>query len=138
MIINLLKSGKRCIRESLILSILNKHWTPFFVYLYLQLTILFLVSVISNQFRSSHWKYSVIKGVLRNFAKFAGKHQWQNLFFNKVADLAWNFIKKETLPQHRCFPMNFAKFLRTPFLQSISRRLLLSVTIRIVYSEYNK
>ena len=25
------------------------------------------------------------KGVLRNFAKFAGKHQCQSLFFNKVA-----------------------------------------------------
>ena len=26
---------------------------------------------------------------------------------------------------HRCFPMNFAKFLRTPFLQNTSGRLLL-------------
>ena len=25
---------------------------------------------------------------------------------------------------HRCFPVNFAKFLRTPFLQNTSRRLL--------------
>ena len=38
------------------------------------------------------------KGVLRNFAKFTGKHLWQSLFFNKVAVLrpkACNFIKKE-------------------------------------------
>ena len=34
-----------------------------------------------------------------------------------------NFIKKETL--HRCFPVNFAKFLRIPFLQNTSRRVLL-------------
>ena len=27
------------------------------------------------------------KGVLRNFAKFTGKHLWQSLFFNKVAAL---------------------------------------------------
>ena len=27
------------------------------------------------------------KGVLRNFAKFRGKHLCQSLFFNKVADL---------------------------------------------------
>ena len=27
------------------------------------------------------------KGVLRNFAKFTGKHLYQNLFFNKVAGL---------------------------------------------------
>ena len=26
---------------------------------------------------------------------------------------------------HRCFPMNFEKFLRTPFLQNTSGRLLL-------------
>ena len=37
---------------------------------------------------------------------------------------ACNFIKKETW--HRCFPMNFAKFLRTPLLQNISGRLLLN------------
>ena len=34
-----------------------------------------------------------------------------------------NFIKKETL--HRCFPVNFAKFLRTPFLTEQLRWLLL-------------
>ena len=34
-----------------------------------------------------------------------------------------NFIKKETL--HRCFPVNFAKFLRTPFLTEHLRWLLL-------------
>ena len=28
---------------------------------------------------------------------------------------------------HRCFPVNFAKFLRTPFLQSNSGRLLLGI-----------
>ena len=28
---------------------------------------------------------SVKKSVLRNFAKFAGKHMWQSLFYNKVA-----------------------------------------------------
>ena len=31
---------------------------------------------------------SVKKGVLRNFAKFTGKHLCQRLFFNKVADLS--------------------------------------------------
>ena len=35
--------------------------------------------------RSSHQRCSVKKGVLRNFAKFIGKHLCQNLFFNKVA-----------------------------------------------------
>ena len=36
-------------------------------------------------FRSSHQRCSVKKGVLRNFAKFTGKHLRQSLFFNKVA-----------------------------------------------------
>ena len=40
------------------------------------------------------------KGVLRNFAKFTGKHLRQGLFFDKVAgSQACNFIKKETLAQ---------------------------------------
>ena len=35
--------------------------------------------------RSSHQRYSIIKGVLINFAKFTGKHLCQSLFLNKVA-----------------------------------------------------
>ena len=35
------------------------------------------------------------KGVLRNFAKFTGKHLYQSLFFDKVTE-ACNFIKIET------------------------------------------
>ena len=37
--------------------------------------------------RSSHRRCSVKKGVLRNFAKFTGKHLCQRLFFDKVAGL---------------------------------------------------
>ena len=37
------------------------------------------------------------KGVLKNFAKFTGKHPSQSLFFNKLAGQACNYIKKETL-----------------------------------------
>ena len=66
--------------------------------------------------RSSHRRCSVRKCVLTNFTKFTGKHLYQSLFFKKVAGLGlW----------HRCFPVNFAKFLRTPFLQNTSGRLLL-------------
>ena len=38
------------------------------------------------------------KGLLRNFAKFTGKHLRQRYFFHKIAD-ARNFIKNETLIQ---------------------------------------
>ena len=58
--------------------------------------------------RSSHQRCSIKKGVLRNFAKFTGKHLYQSLFFNKAAGL-----KKRLW--HRWFPVNFAKFFRTPF-----------------------
>ena len=72
--------------------------------------------------RSSHQGYS---GVLRNFAKFVGKHLCQSLFFNKVAGLRATTLLKKRL-WHRCFPVNFTKFLRTPFLQNTSGQLLLN------------
>ena len=65
------------------------------------------------------------KGVLRIFTKFIGKHLCQRLFFNKVAGPRPATLLKKSL-WHRCFPINFAKFLRTPFLQNTSGRLLLS------------
>ena len=36
-------------------------------------------------YRSNHRRCSLRKGILRNFAKFTGKHLCQGLFFNKVA-----------------------------------------------------
>ena len=55
------------------------------------------------------------KGVLGNFAKFTGKHLCQSIFFNKAAGLRPAILLKKR-PWHRCSPVNFAKFLRTPFL----------------------
>ena len=46
-------------------------------------------------------------------------------FFNKLADLRFATLLKKRL-WHRCFPVNFAKLLRTPFLQNISGQLLLN------------
>ena len=62
-------------------------------------------------------------GVLKNFAKFTRKHVC--LFFNKVASLRPATLLKKRLWQ-RYFPANFAKFVRTTFLQNTSERLLLS------------
>ena len=39
--------------------------------------------------RSSHQRYSVRKSVLRNLAKFIGKHLCQSFFFNKVPGLLY-------------------------------------------------
>ena len=67
-------------------------------------------------FRSSHHRYSVKKGVLKNFANFTGKNLWWSLF-NKVTGLqAYNFIKKR-LP-HRYFPVKSSKCLRTSILRT--------------------
>ena len=64
--------------------------------------------------RSSHQRCSVRKGVLRKFAKFRRKHLCKVLFFNKAAgpEPATLFLRRLW---HRCFPVSFAKFLRTPF-----------------------
>ena len=53
------------------------------------------------------------KGVPKKFAKFTGKHLYQSRFFNKVAGLRPATLLKKKLG-HRYFPVNFAKFLRTP------------------------
>ena len=67
--------------------------------------------------------------VLRNFPKFTAKHLCQSLFFNKVADLRL-LLKKKLW--HRCFPVNFGKSLRTPFLTEHLWWLLLSTVHTII------
>ena len=64
------------------------------------------------------------KGVLQTFAKFTGKHLCQSLFFNNVEGLMPAKLLKRRL-WHRCFPVNFAKFWRTPFFMEHLRWLLL-------------
>ena len=66
---------------------------------------------------------------LKSFAKFTGKHQCQSLFFNKVARLRPATLIKKKL-WHKWFSVNFAKFLRTPFLQNTPWRLLLRISIK--------
>ena len=70
-------------------------------------------------YKSSHPKSSIKKIVLKNFTKFTGKHQCKSLFFNKVAGLRLATLFKKRL-RHRCFPVNFRKFLRTLFVQNTS------------------
>ena len=67
------------------------------------------------------------KEVLKNFVKFIAKHLCQSLFFTKVAGLRAATLLKKRL-WHRCFPVNSAKFVRTPFLQNTSGQTLLNET----------
>ena len=66
------------------------------------------------------------RDVLKNFAKFTGKHLYRSLFFNKAL---CNFIKQETLGQ--MFFSEFCEtFKKTPpeNLFNTSRRLLLHLS----------
>ena len=74
------------------------------------------------------------KRFLRNFAKFTGKHLFQSLFFNKFAGLRPATLLKKRF-WHKCFPVNFANFLRTPFLIERVWWLLLAITKAITISE---
>ena len=75
-------------------------------------------SFLHKRDRSTRPEVFCKNGVLRNFAKFTGKHLCQNLFFNKVVGKACNFIKKESLAQ--VFSCEFCEiskktfFYRTP------------------------
>ena len=74
--------------------------------------------------RSSRLEVFCRKDFLRHFAKFTGKHLCQSLCFNKVADLRPATLLKKRF-WHRCFPVNFAKFLRTTLFTQHLRWLLL-------------
>ena len=54
------------------------------------------------------------KVAFKTFSKFAGKHLCKKLFFNKVAGLSSSTLLKRKL-WRRCFPVNFVKFLITPY-----------------------
>ena len=92
-----------------------------------------LVSVlIKIALRSSRPEVFCKKGVLKNFAKFTRKHLPQTLFFNKVAGLRPATLLKKRL-WHRCFPVNFAKFLSGPFLTEHLWWLLLTSEKKLFY-----
>ena len=57
------------------------------------------------------------KCVLKNFVEFTGKDLRQSLFFNKIASLRSTSLIKNRV-QRRCFPVNFAKLLRTLFYRT--------------------
>ena len=64
------------------------------------------------------------KGILRNFARFAGKYLCQSPVFNKVVGLRPATLLKQRF-WHRYYLVSFVKFLRTPFFKEHLRWLLL-------------
>ena len=77
-------------------------------------------------YRSSHQRRSVKKVFSQKFRKIHRKHLCQSLFFNKVGGLRPAHLLKNRL-WHRCSPVNFAKFQRTPFLKQHLWWLLLNL-----------
>ena len=68
-----------------------------------------------EQFIGNHLQMFFKIDVLKNFAKFTGKHLCWSLFFNKVADHNHATLLKNRL-QHRCFFVTIAIFLKTVFV----------------------
>ena len=57
------------------------------------------------------------KSALKNFTKFTGKHLCQSLVFNIVTRLRPLILLEKRL-RHRCFPVHFARFLKTHFFRT--------------------
>ena len=73
---------------------------------------------------STNQRFS-IKTLLLRFYNILRKILVFESLFNEVAGLqACNFIKKKL--QHRCFPVNIAKFLRIPILRNSWKQLFLT------------
>ena len=70
------------------------------------------------------------ESVMRNFAEFTRKYLCRHLFFDKFKLSISSTSLKASL-QCRCFLVNFAKFVRTPFLQNTTGPLLLIIAVSI-------
>ena len=83
-------------------------------------------------------RYSLKIAVLTDFTIFTRHHLCWSFLFKKVAALhPRNLIKKRL--QHRCFPVDIAKFLRTPILKNICKRLLLILKcFKIILKHFKK
>ena len=89
---------------------------PYVVKVYLLLISYFLKKTINGLaiFRSNQQRCFMKNGALKNSPKFAEKHLYQSLLFNKSAGLRPATLVKKRLC-HRCVLMDFAKILRTFF-----------------------
>ena len=84
----------------------------------------FILLVWRNGFCQKHPPYVFCRNkCFRNFPKFKQEntYAWDPLLIK--SQVPATLIKKSLW--YRCFPVNFGKFLGTPFLQNTSRRLLL-------------
>ena len=84
-------------------------------------------------FRSSHLRCSVKKGVFLEISQNSQENTYaRDSFLIELQARPATLLRKSLW--YRCFPVNFAKFLRTPFLQNTSGRLLLLFPHKTAYS----
>ena len=79
--------------------------------------------------RSNSPKVSCKKGVLKIFAKFTGKHLWQSLLFNNVADLRPATLLRKRLLYDPSYKTNNA--LKSKYVKSRKIRLVSSMKANI-------
>ena len=71
--------------------------------------------------------------VPKNIVNLTGKDLYLSLFRTKVLQKFFFFMKKRHW--HRCYPMRFYNFLRTPLIQYISKRMLLFYILLCICSK---
>ena len=86
---------------------------------------------LKNTSRSSRLQMFFKIGVLRSVANFTGKHLCSSLFLKNFQAGGLQLRKKRL--QHSCFPVKFAKSLRTPFLTEHLQWLLLHLRWLLLY-----
>ena len=84
--------------------------------------------------RSSPFRCSMKRGVLKNFVKFTWKHFYWSLIFNKVAT-ACNFIQKET-PVQVLFCEFCEIFKNIFFKEHLRTELLLKAPLNIIFPTF--
>ena len=93
-------------------SIFDSHFCDFQIFLKCSKSL--------KPYRRSHPDVFCKKGILRNFTKFTGKHSCHCLQL---------YLKKRLW--HRCFPLNFMKFLSTPFyIEHLCWLLYITLTVQ--------
>ena len=83
-----------------------------------------------NQKQKQPSEVFIENAALKNFGIFTEKHLCWSLFLIKMQ--ACNFIKRRL--QHGCFPVNIAKFLRTPILKNIYGKAIVKMVRNYSYN----
>ena len=120
-------SHQRCsVKKGVLKTFANftgKHlcWSLFLITL-----LVFRPANLLKRYRTSHQRCSIKRAVLKNFATFAGKHLLKSRFFLKL--YAFRPATFSKIDSDSYFSVNIVKFLRTPTLKNICKRLLLFVS----------